>query len=130
MHFQMAAMYILKGTIKCNVINHGIAQKKDCSFRIYQNLKITHADPDHLFLAITQNWAMRLFVGFVMQGHIYSVGCVYICTLMGYCVKLYYPLWGILCARWCVQNFKKCVKIHTLPEKVLRGISWRPNYWW
>ena len=27
MHFQMAAMYILKGTIKCNVINHGIAQK-------------------------------------------------------------------------------------------------------
>ena len=43
---------------------------KDCSFRIYQNLKITHADPDHLFLAITQNWAMRLFVGFVMQGHI------------------------------------------------------------
>ena len=26
MHFQMAAMYILKGTIKCNVINHGIAQ--------------------------------------------------------------------------------------------------------
>ena len=22
------------------------------------------------FLAITQNWAMRLFVGFVMQGHI------------------------------------------------------------
>ena len=42
----------------------------DCSFRIYQNLKLTHADPDHLFLAITQNWAMRLFVGFVMQGHI------------------------------------------------------------
>ena len=42
--------------------------KKDCSFKIYQNLKI--ADPDHLFLAITQNWAMRLFVGFVMQGHI------------------------------------------------------------
>ena len=37
---------------------------------MYQNLKITHADPDHLFLAITQNWAMRLFVGFVMQGHI------------------------------------------------------------
>ena len=25
MHFQTAAMYILKGTIKCNVINHGIA---------------------------------------------------------------------------------------------------------
>ena len=25
MHFQMAAMYILKGTIKCNVTNHGIA---------------------------------------------------------------------------------------------------------
>ena len=33
-------------------------------------MKITHADPDHLFLPITQNWAMRLFVGFVMQGHI------------------------------------------------------------
>ena len=46
--------------------------KKDCSFRIYQNIKITYADPDHLFLAITQNWAMRLFVGFVMQGHICS----------------------------------------------------------
>ena len=40
---------------------------------LFQNIsksKITHADPDHLFLAITQNWAMRLFVGFVMQGHI------------------------------------------------------------
>ena len=49
--------------------NFRIMQKKDFSFRIYQNLKITHADPDHLFLAITQNWAMRLFVGFVMQGH-------------------------------------------------------------
>ena len=34
------------------------------------NFRITHADPDHLYLAITQNWAMRLFVGFVMQGHI------------------------------------------------------------
>ena len=33
-------------------------------FLFQQNLKITHADPDHLFLAITQNWAMRL------QGHI------------------------------------------------------------
>ena len=32
--------------------------------------KITHADLDHLFLAITENWAMRLFVGVVMQGHI------------------------------------------------------------
>ena len=50
--------------------NFRICKKKDSSFRIYQNLKITHADPDHLFLAITQNWAMRLFVGFVMQGHI------------------------------------------------------------
>ena len=49
--------------------NFMIMQKKDCSFRIYQNIKITHADPDHPFLAITQNWAMRLFVGFVMQGH-------------------------------------------------------------
>ena len=48
--------------------NFRIMQKKDCSFRIYQNLKITHADPDHIFLAITQNWVMRLFVGFVMQG--------------------------------------------------------------
>ena len=38
-----------------------------------ENLKITHADPDYLFLAITQNWAMRLFVGFVMQGHIWTV---------------------------------------------------------
>ena len=35
--------------------------------------KITHAGPDQLFLAITQNWAVRLFVGFVMQGHKYSV---------------------------------------------------------
>ena len=50
--------------------NFRIMQKKDCSFRMYQNQKITHADPDHPFLAITQNWAMRLFVGFVMQGHI------------------------------------------------------------
>ena len=25
MHFQMAAMCTLKGTIKCNVTNHGIA---------------------------------------------------------------------------------------------------------
>ena len=50
--------------------NFRIMWKKDSSFRIYQNLKITHAGPDHLFLAITQNWAMRLFVGFVMQGHI------------------------------------------------------------
>ena len=49
--------------------NFRIMQKKDCSFRIYQNIKITHADSDHPFLAITQNWAMRLFVGFVMQGH-------------------------------------------------------------
>ena len=52
--------------------NFRIMQKKDCSFRIYQNLKITYADPDHIFLAITQNWAMRLFVGFVMQGHNYN----------------------------------------------------------
>ena len=52
--------------------NFRIMQKKDCSCRMYQNLKITHADPDHQFLAITQNWAMRLFVGFVMQGHISS----------------------------------------------------------
>ena len=51
--------------------NFRIMQKKDCSFRIYQNIKITHADSDHPFLAITQNWAMRLFVGFVMQGHNY-----------------------------------------------------------
>ena len=36
---------------------------------MYQNLKITHADPDHLFLVIIQNWAMQVFVGFVMQGH-------------------------------------------------------------
>ena len=35
-----------------------------------KNLEITHANPDHLFLAIAQNWAMRLFVGFMMQGHI------------------------------------------------------------
>ena len=52
-------------------------QKKDCSFRIYQNIKITHADPDHHFLAITQNWAMRLFVGFVMQGHICISGALF-----------------------------------------------------
>ena len=26
--------------------------KKDRSFKKYQNLKIPHADPDHLFLAI------------------------------------------------------------------------------
>ena len=44
--------------------------QKDCMFRIYQHLKIPHADPDHLFLAIAQNWAVRLLVGFVMQGHI------------------------------------------------------------
>ena len=35
--------------------------------------KITHADPDHLYLAIAQNWVMRLVVGFVMQGHIWGV---------------------------------------------------------
>ena len=40
--------------------NFRIMYKKDCSFRIYQNLKITHADPDHLFLAITQKLAMQL----------------------------------------------------------------------
>ena len=51
-------------------------QKKDCSFRIYQNQKITNADPDHLFLVITQNWAMRLFVGFVMQGHIFAKSAI------------------------------------------------------
>ena len=55
--------------------NFKIMYKQDCSFRIYQNLKITHADPDHQFLAITQNWAMRLFVGFVMQGHILWEEC-------------------------------------------------------
>ena len=33
------------------------------------DLKITHADPDHLFLAIAQNWAMQVFVRFVIQGH-------------------------------------------------------------
>ena len=33
------------------------------------NLKITHADPDHLFLAITENWAMRLFVGLGCRFH-------------------------------------------------------------
>ena len=38
---------------------------------IYQDIEITHGDPDHIFLAIAQHWAMRLFVGFVMQGHIY-----------------------------------------------------------
>ena len=69
-------------------------QKKDCSFRIYQNLKITHADPDHLFLAITQNWAMRLFVGFVMQGHIWSILCIdhirhLVCIE---CVIFWYPI--------------------------------------
>ena len=47
--------------------------EKDCSFRIYQNLKITYDDPDHIFLVITQNWAMRLCVGFVMPGHIYHM---------------------------------------------------------
>ena len=26
--------------------------QKNCSFRIFQNLKTTHADPDHIFLAI------------------------------------------------------------------------------
>ena len=51
----------------CKHIGLGKQQKP---FRIYPNLKITHADPDHLFLAITQNLAMRLFVGVVMQGHI------------------------------------------------------------
>ena len=61
--------------------NFRIMLKKDCSFRIYQNLKITHADPDHLFLAITQNWAMRLFVGFVMQGHICFYHFCYIVPL-------------------------------------------------
>ena len=67
--------------------NFRIMQKKDCSFRMYQNLKITHAAPDHPFLAITQNWAMRLFVGFVMQGHIWriffssKISFVYNCSL-------------------------------------------------
>ena len=32
----MAAMYILKGTIKCNVINHGIAHYKFCLFESIQ----------------------------------------------------------------------------------------------
>ena len=36
-------------------------------FRNKPKPKITHADQDHLFLAIAQNWAVRLFVGFVMQ---------------------------------------------------------------
>ena len=34
--------------------------------------RITHANPDHLFSAIAQNWAMQLFDGFVMQGHIWK----------------------------------------------------------
>ena len=59
--------------------NFRIMQKKDCSFRRYQNQKLTHADPDHLFLDITQNWAMRLFVGFVMQGHTLSYALLEIC---------------------------------------------------
>ena len=40
---------------------------------LFQNItksKNHHADPDHLFLAIAYNCAVRLFVGFVMQGHI------------------------------------------------------------
>ena len=61
--------------------NFRIMQKKDCSFRIYQNLNlpmltlITYI----VFLAITQNWAMRLFVEFCdawshlvpCQGYVY-----------------------------------------------------------
>ena len=42
---------------------------------LFQNTpkpKITHADQDHMFLAKAQTWAMRPFVGFVMQGHIYG----------------------------------------------------------
>ena len=35
---------------------------------LFQNIS---KSKNYLFLAITQNWAMRLFVGFVMQGHRY-----------------------------------------------------------
>ena len=60
-----------------------------CSFRIYQHRKITHADPDHLFLAITQNWAVRL------QGHI----CLPIKQLIffkGKCIMF----WRKTCKYW------------------------------
>ena len=63
----------------------------DYSFRIYQNLKITHADPDHLFLAITQNWAMRLFVGFVMQGHIWTFRKLQNYQTIHFCTVLHRP---------------------------------------
>ena len=57
---------------------------------LFQNIpkpKITHADPDRIFLAIAQNWAMRLFVGFVMQGHM--------------CRPPNYPAFGGKCTLFC-----------------------------
>ena len=49
-------------------------------------------------------WGTTLW-GIFCQRFIYSVGCVYICILMGYCVNLYYFLWGT-CVRGGVYNLK------------------------
>ena len=63
--------------------------QKNCKFRIYQHLQIPHADPDHLFLAIAQNWAMQLLVGFVMQGHIIvDIISLKLCTIFLFKVVL------------------------------------------
>ena len=50
MHFQMAAMYILKGTIKCNVINHGIAHMQNLGY--YYQYKIDVYNNSSKYFAI------------------------------------------------------------------------------
>ena len=59
-----------------------------------------------------------ILCGLRLHLHPYGVLCKTILSFVGYFV----------CEVVC--TIYKCVKIHTLPEKVLRGISWRPNYWW